>query len=52
MENPIKVDDLGGPPLFLETPKSTHGKQKNNTKLLSSFLLLLTHSLKLTANRP
>ncbi len=21
MENPIKMDDLGGPPLFLETPK-------------------------------
>ena len=20
MENPIKMDDLGGPPLFLETP--------------------------------
>ena len=20
MENPIKIDDLGGPPLFLETP--------------------------------
>ncbi len=23
MENPIKMDDLGGPPLFLETPIST-----------------------------
>ena len=23
MENPIKIDDLGGPPLFLETPIST-----------------------------
>ena len=22
MENPIKMDDLGGPPLFLETPIS------------------------------
>ena len=22
MENPIKMDDLGGPPLFLETPRS------------------------------
>ena len=22
MENPIKMDDLGGPPLFLETPTS------------------------------
>ena len=22
MENPIKIHDLGGPPLFLETPKS------------------------------
>ena len=21
MENPIKMDDLGGPPLFLETPR-------------------------------
>ena len=21
MENPIKMNDLGGPPLFLETPK-------------------------------
>ena len=20
VENPIKIDDLGGPPLFLETP--------------------------------
>ena len=24
MENPIKLDDLGGPPLFLETPTSTN----------------------------
>ena len=23
METPIKIDDLGGPPLFLETPKYT-----------------------------
>ena len=22
MENPIKIDDLGGPPIFLETPIS------------------------------
>ena len=22
MENPIKIHDLGGPPLFLETPRS------------------------------
>ena len=26
MENPIKMDDLGGPPLFLETPVSHLGK--------------------------
>ena len=26
MENPVKVDDLGGPPLFLETPNFTYLK--------------------------
>ena len=31
MENPIKMDDLGGPPLFLETPTSP------NQKLLPQF---------------
>ena len=25
MENPIKMDDLGGPPLFLETPTCVRG---------------------------
>ena len=24
VENPIKIGNLGGPPLFLETPTSTH----------------------------
>ena len=28
MENPIKMDDLGGPPLFLETPKVGSFKKK------------------------
>ncbi len=36
--NPIKMDDLGGPPLFLETPiskvtaKNPHRKHKNQSK--------------------
>ena len=30
MENPIKMDDLGGFPIFLETPKlTTKGSEKN-----------------------
>ncbi len=31
MENPIKMDDLGGPPLFLETPKWQMTNKFNNT---------------------
>ena len=30
IENPIKIDDLGVPPLFLETPKEIHfAKEKS-----------------------
>ena len=29
MENPIKMDDLGGPPLFLETPIWIQNGQSN-----------------------
>ncbi len=33
MENPIKMDDLGGPPLFLETPMSSSTHMVNLVEL-------------------
>ena len=42
MENPIKMDDLGGPPLFLETPIFFWGGEKCQTeKSLSCMLQVL-----------
>ena len=32
MENPIKMDDLGGPPLFLDTPIWESPSTKKDTK--------------------
>ena len=50
MENPIKMDDLGGPPLFLETPKSykqniqkVSTKHTNNQQRTLSLRLLHAH---------
>ena len=31
MENPIKMDDLGGPPLFLETPKWPENRREGHS---------------------
>ncbi len=38
MENPIKMDDLGGPPLFLETPISSLIEQNSETGDSKFFL--------------
>ena len=37
MENPIKMDDLGGPPLFLETPIWTIFVLGNFLQFFSTF---------------
>ena len=42
MENPIKMDDLGGPPLFLETPRWSCSKNVDSTKN-DSFPTLSRH---------
>ena len=36
MENPIKIDDLGGPPLFLDTPISPGKKVPCNCTIYST----------------
>ena len=43
MENPIKIDDLGGFPIFLETPKSClMDETKNHQQLLPGFIGFIT----------
>ena len=48
MENPIKIDDLGETPLFLETPRSLTREFKVqivDTKMVSSWMFF-HHSIK------
>ena len=45
MENPIKMDDLGGPPLFLETSMSY--KLRWNLLMVFLFQVSMVHMLKL-----
>ena len=40
MENPIKMDDLGGPPLFLETPIYPTTNQPSTSRGGKMFFLL------------
>ena len=42
MENPIKMDDLGGPPLFLETPiYSNFGMVYSNFVMVDSSTIFM-----------
>ena len=50
MENPIKIDDLGETPLFLETPRSLTREFKVqivDTKMVSSWMFF-HHSIKIS----
>ena len=46
MENPIKLDDLVGFPIFLETPiYRVHGKSENNSHFWCHFFITSNHPI-------